>query len=204
MKDLIWYACYGSNLKKSNFLDYIQKCSDKSTPRDDKQYRLPYELYFSISSEKWDYKGVSFIKLQKAEHTKTLGRIYLIKKEQFNEIVGQESIKRSNDTPINIDFEETISKGYSLIPEIKCYARIIYIGSEEGYPIFTFTARWDDENIGPKPPGKRYLKEIIEGIKETYDLQDEEIIEYLKNIEGIKGRICEEQIIKIVKQVSLP
>lgn len=125
MKDLIWYGCYGSNLKKNNFLRYIQGdpsenitarykgFSDKSKPRNDKQYRFPYELYFSKQSKKWDKKGVAFIKLQKTERTETLGRIYLIKKEQFIEVVRQESGKKPNDTSINIDFEETISVGLS-------------------------------------------------------------------------------------------
>ena len=39
---------------------------------------------------------------------------------------------------------------------------------------------------------------IIKGVKETYQYQDERIIEYLTNIDGIKGRIDDQEITTLV------
>ena len=89
------------------------------------------------------------------------------------------------------------------MPDIKWYGCIICLGSERGYPIFTCTATWADEEIELKKPGEKYLKVVIKGIKETYDLPDRIIIEYLINSEGIKGQIDEEEITRIVKSVTL-
>jgi hypothetical protein len=170
MKDLIWYACYGSNMYKKRFMYYIKGgqpesstkcykgCSDKSIPRDNKQIMIPYELYFSKKSSSWEDKGVAFIKSERNEAVETLGRMYLVKKGQFIEIVRQESGKEPDDESINIDFETAISTGSSLVPGIEWYGRITYLGSVGNYPIFTCTAKWADEDIELNTPGEKYIK----------------------------------------------
>jgi len=215
MKDLVWYACYGSNLYKKRFLYYIQGggpegatklykgCSNKNNPRDDKQITIPYELYFSKRSSRWENRGVAFVKSEKRESAKTLGRMYLINKEQFVEVVRQESDKDPDDDSIIIDIETAISKGSYRVPCISWYGRIIYLGSERGYPIFTCTATWADEKIELNRPGEEYLRFIIKGLKETYEYQDERIIEYLKNIKGIEGRIDDQEITRLVTSTQL-
>jgi hypothetical protein len=215
MSDYVWYACYGSNLLKSSFLCYVrggtpegserlfQGCSDKSDPRDCRQIVLPFEIYFSRKSKSWENKGVAFIKSQKNADAKTLGRMYLITKEQFVQVVRQENRKPPADSTINIDFEKAISEGGFLIPGIAWYGRILSLGSEGDNPILTFTDIWRDEDIVPSAPGKKYLRVLIRGIKEAYDLPDEDIVEYLKRVEGIRNRICEQEIIEIVRSALL-
>lgn len=215
MNDFVWYASYGSNMYKERFMYYIRGgrpegstkcykgCSDKSVPRDDKQRMIPYELYFSKVSPSWENMGVAFIKSEKNKSVETLGRIYLIKKDQFVEVVRQESGRDPDDASINIDFETTISEGSFLVPGITWYGRIIYLGSKRSYPIFTCTATWGDEEIELSRPGKEYLRYIIKGLKETYGYHNERIIEYLTNLNGIEGRIDEQEIANQVKNTHL-
>lgn len=215
MRDLVWYACYGSNLLIKRFLCYLQGgmpegsskshqgCSDKKYPEDSKQVIIPYELYFSKQSKSWENKGVAFIRSQKDKRAKTLSRMYLITKEQFVEIVRQESGRSPLDKTINIDFETEISKKQYVIPNILWYSRIMFLGFEKDHPIFTFTGKWGDEDIVLNPPGEKYLKVLIKGIKEVYNLSDKRIIEYLKKSDGAKGKIDEKEITEIMKSVSL-
>jgi len=78
----------------------------------------------------------------------------------------------------------------------------IILGNERGYPIFTFTAKWDDDQISPNEPGKKYLRTIIKGLKETYNLTDDEIANYLKDVDGIRGKISELRIKKIIEAIN--
>ena len=215
MKDLVWYACYGSNLYKKRFLYYIQGggeesapelyrgCTNKNVPLDDREITISYKLYFSKKSSRWENKGVAFLKSKKNDDAKTLGKMYLIKKDQFIEIVRQESGKGPDDISIKIDFETAISKGSSLVPGITWYGHIIYLGSKRSHPIFTCTAIWRDAEINLNPPGEEYLKFIIKGLKETYGYQNERIVEYLKNIDGIKNYIEDEEVTTLVRSTQL-
>ncbi len=210
MNDLVWYASYGSNILKNRFMCYIQGgklegstkeydgCSNKKPPIEEVSIIIPHELYFSKRSRTWENKAVAFIKSQINEKSKTYGRMYLITKQQFIEIVRQESCYRPNDSSINIDFESTVANGETQIPP-NWYSRIIYLGAEKGYPIFTFTARWNDNEISPNAPGGKYLCTIIKGLKETFNLIDYEIINYLKNVEGIRRRINEQEMKRIIE-----
>ena len=104
MKDLVWYACYGSNIYKKRFLFYIKGgqpevstkcykgCSDKNAPTYDKQIRIPYELYFSKESSSWENRGVAFIKSERNESVETLNSL-----SRFNKIL--ETLKKFAENP---------------------------------------------------------------------------------------------------------
>lgn len=80
---------------------------------------------------------------------------------------------------------EKIKEERELILDAKLwYGRIIYLGEGEGYPILTFTAPWDDAEIVMGEPGKKYLNTIRKGIKEIYEISDDEIDQYFKSIYG--------------------
>ena len=146
---LVWYACYGSNIMYERFLCYIQggkfyannkcyePCSDKTEPRGSKAIKIPFEMYFGNESPSWDNTGVAFIDISK--NGETLGRMYLIAEEQFEEVWIQEG------------------KGTNW------YNKLIELGEYEGYPIKTFT------NSIKRPenkPSENYLKVIQKGYKE--------------------------------------
>ncbi len=210
MDDLVWYACYGSNLWKKRFLLYIQGdrvdfidktysgCTDKTPPQKNKPYSIPYELYFSKTSSLWEDKGVAFVKSQPDSSVTTLSRIYLITRSQFEQVFLQENGLDPGTNSIELDLEKIKDKGQSIVND-NWYGRMIYIGEDEGYPILTFTAPWGDDLIQLNPPGEKYLKVIINGIKECYEMKNEEILDYLSNVSGIKNCIDGNTITNIIK-----
>ena len=211
MTQLVWYASYGSNLLKNRFLCYIQGgipkgtiqqyigCSDITPPIENEQIIIPHQLYFAEHSSVWEGAGVAFIKWVRDENVKTLGRMYLIKKTQFVEVVRQENARKPNDPSIDINFEATITNGFSEI-QGNWYRRIIFLGTKNGYPIFTFTAQWLDRDIILNPPGVKYLKTIIHGIQETYSLSEDRIVDYVKCLAGISDHYSTEQLRRIVRK----
>ena len=209
MEDLIWYASYGSNILSSRFLCYIEGgsplgatreyigCTNKTPPQAAHAIRIPYNLYFSKQSSIWEGMGVAFLNSKKDTAAITFGRMYLITREQFTQVVRQENDMMPSDDSIDIDFKTTIENGDSQI-DANWYSKIIYLGIEYGHPIFTFTSAWPEHEIKKEPPGEKYLKTIITGIKECYELTDEEIVEYLSKLDGINGYINKATIERLV------
>jgi len=151
MDNLIWYACYGSNILSERFHLYIQGghyevngrdypgCTDKTLPRSDKPILIPYELYYGQHSGSWVYQdrkcGVAF--LDKTRPAITVGRAYLITEEQFEEVRRQEGA------------------GW--------YDERIFLCVDDGYEIYTFThsSRYNDNTPSPD-----YLTVIRQGMRE--------------------------------------
>ena len=133
-ENLVWYACYGSNIMYERFLCYIQGgtfyannkphdgCPDKAPPHSSKPIIIPYEMYFGNKSKWWNNSGVAF--LDTSRKGITLGRMYLITEEQYKNIWKDEG-KSDN-----------------------WYNKEISLGEFEGCPIKTFTnSERRDENI---------------------------------------------------------
>lgn len=203
----IWYASYGSNILEKRFLCYIQGgqpdgsakvydgCNDKSLPIDKEEIYINSELYFAKHSNQWN-GGVCFIKTNFEPQQQTLGRMYLITKEQFADIVKQET--NSEQSP-NINFEMAITDGSSTFADGSWYGSIIYLGTQYGFPIFTFTHQ---DNITPTTkPSKSYLKLIIRGIQETYNhLDTNEIVDYLISKSGVQENYSRQELIAIIEK----
>jgi hypothetical protein len=97
----VWYACYGSNLSKERFLFYVKGgfcklnnkdykgCADKSEPIKDRPIVIHHRLYFGNRSNSWNGGGVAFIDPQQNREERTLGRMYLITEEQFEQVHKQ-------------------------------------------------------------------------------------------------------------------
>ena len=203
----IWYASYGSNILEKRFLCYIQGgqpdgspkvydgCNDKSLPIDKEEIYIKSELYFAKHSNQWN-GGVCFIKTNFEPQQQTLGRMYLITKEQFADIVKQET--NSEQSP-NINLEKAITDGSLTFSDGSWYGNIIYLGTQYESPIFTFTHQ---DNITPTTkPSESYLKLIIRGIQETYDhLDTNEIVDYLISKTGVQGYYSRQELIAIIEK----
>jgi hypothetical protein len=145
----VWYACYGSNLYSERFYEYIKECTNKTLPREDMPFTIPYPLYFAKFSTRWR-GAIAFIGHIRDDAESSLGRIWLITEEQFEEIKMQEGPN---------------------------YTREIELGNYRTYPIKTFTNEREIENA---PPSKTYLEVIEHGLRQTYPLmRKEEIDAYL-------------------------
>jgi len=163
-KKYIWYASYGSNLLKERFMHYIKGgvcrfngsyydgCTDKSEPIDIRPCLIKHDLYFGNESSKWGYGGVAFLDSNRNEKAATLGRMYLITEEQFEEIHEQEG------------------PGW--------YDKVLNLGMEDGFPIKTFT----HSTLFPKnKPSSEYVDVIKKGLNETYPaMSDGEITAYME------------------------
>jgi hypothetical protein len=200
MTELVWYAAYGSNLLRNRFLCYIQGgtppgaakyfsgCTDKSLPKDDKPITIPHRLYFSKQSAIWEHLGVAFITAKEDPKYATLGRRYLINQKQFIEVVRQENACDVGDSSIQINMAELVKAGQAVIAG-GWYSRLLWLGSDHGIPIVTFTGAWEDDAVILTKPGENYLRVIAQGLKETYNLPKNKIIEYLQSTDGIYGLI---------------
>lgn len=162
-KEYVWYASYGSNMLYERFMYYIKGgycefnnkhylgCKDKTPPKGDKPIIIPYRMYFGNQSASWGNGGVSFLDINTPGMS--LGRMYLVTREQFNDIHDQES-KHKN-----------------------WYNEICEIGKCEEHKIMTFSNKSKRETC---MPSDSYFEVVKFGIKEKYpDMSDSEIMRYL-------------------------
>jgi tetratricopeptide (TPR) repeat protein len=206
LTDLVWYANYGSNLCSRRFMRYIEGgqvdgasgphpgCRDRTLPKDDQPIKISYPLYFAKHSPGWDNKGVAFIGLKKEEREATLGRMYLITEQQFIDVLRQEN----DGARISVDLQKVKQQGSMTFHE-SWYGNILYLGEQEGFPIYTFTSSKDVTLEAPVAPSPGYLQYIISGLKEVYPLTHEDIVEYLLSKPGIKDSYTREELALILK-----
>ncbi|GGA65769.1 hypothetical protein GCM10008025_06970 [Ornithinibacillus halotolerans] len=204
----IWYASYGSNMMKDRFLAYIvggfapkssspeKGCRDLTLPKEDEIISIPYPLYFAKERSKWGDGGVAFIGTAKSNEEYTIGRMYLIKKEQFFDVVSQEN----NGLEVTIDLNEVEEKGFVDIHS-GWYNRIIFLGRKNGAPIFTFSNSNSLNTIDFYKPSTSYLSVIAEGLREL-GLSKEEIINYLLHTRGIKEVVSKPRLIEMLEEES--
>jgi hypothetical protein len=207
----VWYASYGSNLRRQRFMCYIQGgvpegrtepnegSRDKTPPSDSRPVPLNFDLYFAGSSAAWGNGGTAFIR-RGSRSSIALGRMYLITDEQFNDVVLQENAKKVDGTRFVPPFAELARKQKWVLPGNPLYGGLLNIGSEGGYPVLTFTTARTDLQVNA--PHENYVKTIASGIKETYPrMSNAEISKYLLGAEGIRGNIDPSQIDRWVREV---
>lgn len=206
-KEYIWYASYGSNIFRERFLCYIQGgkpngsqkehegCTDKSLPVGDENIGIKHELYFAQKSKSWNRGGVAFIRTDLNENAETLGRMYKITKEQFIEVVKQENNFLEE---LKVDFDKAIRKGSAIFKEKSWYGNLVFLGSNSGASIFTFTnAKNLDAEVNA--PDVNYLRTIAIGLKETYNMENTAIENYLKSKTGITGTTMVDKLEEILE-----
>lgn len=216
MERYVWYACYGSNLNYDRFICYIKGgkpkgakrknrgcMSNKKTPKRTDSFAIPYPLYFAKNSSNWYGSGVAFIGLTKDSKVKTLSKLYLITKDQFEELFVQENgekyEKMYEKIPLSLSFEEIMQKRSKVIWNSSWYGNIIYLGLGPGeIPIFTTTSSKNERPISP--PNEKYLFHIIMGLRtKPYNLLEDKIVEYLHEKIGIQEKYKKEDLVKIVQ-----
>ena len=189
--DLVWYASYGSNINEERFLCYIKGgkpkgaskiytgCTDPTLPRNIEEFYITSELYFAKSSSTWNNGGVGFLRNEFNGNAQTWGRMYLITKGQFGQVVQQEIGGKT----VQIDFNRARTSDYVFAPG-SWYGRIVYLGDQQGYPIFTFT---HEKDLPATTPSPAYLGTIAAGIKECFPFSNQEIAEYFIAKAGVRN-----------------
>jgi hypothetical protein len=204
----VWYVCYGSNLCYDRFLCYLEGgkaagsrtkqpgARDSSEPTDERAVFIPYYLYFSQKSMNWHGGGVAFLDPRRDDSVQTLGRAYLISREQFEDVFRQEN--RNQD--LCIDWDTLLNAGTQNLGD-GWYHQIIKTGELEGKPILTFTHSGNSDERGINPPSEQYLRTIIAGLFETYNLGKEGMKKYLRDMRGIKDKIKPATITRLWQDV---
>jgi hypothetical protein len=202
--DLVWYACYGSNIDDTRFLKYVQggslttigetvkeyiRCDrDAAAPRKSKAFMLPYKLVFGKKSGTWGGHGVAFIGNTKNKRTRTFSRIYLISKIQFAHLFAQENGRDS----VKIEFEKLDEYG-RLDFDFNFYDRLVKVGKVEGHPVYTFT---NSKKIVFNDPCKEYLTYIFTGILKTHKIKANQLADRFSKVKTGLSRNDLKQIIK--------
>ena len=136
--DYIWYACYGSNINKSRFMNYIDRCRDTTPPVEDRPFEFDHPVFFAGKSFRWGGKGKAFLDIEKNGHA--FGRIYKITQNQYDEVKRKEG------------------------PD---YQRKVDLGELDGIPVVSFT-NGNNPVPRRAVPSLEYLNIILDGLKETY------------------------------------
>ncbi len=147
VSDYAWYVCYGSNLLRERFDDYLRRTN--AIVYAEKSYMLDGEIYFAKHSSRWDNKGVCFLDLSKKDK-KSYGWAYLVDKDKIDAITKEE--------------------GGSWYPKQN-------VGFDKyGIEAYTVTGL---ERYSETEPGMDYLTIIAAGLRERFDLSQNEIRRYL-------------------------
>ncbi len=193
--ELIWYASYGSNLSLNRFMCYVQGgqaegstlvnpgCRDKTPPRSSAPLEIHHELYFARADDEWGNGGVAFVRNKTDNAVTTLGRKYLITKEQFTDVINQEN---ASEGPLAFDFNAAEAAGGLVVRKNAWYGRVLFLGRESGHPIFTFTSE-DDLDGEINAPSVPYLATIARGLLEAHNLGNDALAGYFSTKAGIRG-----------------
>ncbi len=191
--------CYIEGGRPDGSVKNYPGCSNRIAPRGDKTITIPYPLYFGGENKVWGGGGGAFIGPEKDENKVTYGRMYLITNDQFVQVVRQENSQDPKNNAIQVDVVRATKDGECRLEGAGLYSRILYLGTDNGWPILTFTAA-RDRTIRPNAPSESYLGTIIRGLIETYSFDTETIVEYLLDKRGIASILLEEQMRNIVRK----
>lgn len=148
--EYVWYACYGSNINKARFMQYIESCSDTTPPVESRPFIFNHNIYFAKTARGWQNCGKAF--LDDTAPGNAFGRVYKITLSQFNEIKHREG------------------------PD---YRKQLYLGTIDCLPVFSFTDTLRNKciNVPSSEYFKTILNGLKECY---FDIIDEkEICEYL-------------------------
>jgi hypothetical protein len=204
----IWYLSYGSNILEQRFLCYIkggipkgidkkyEGCRDMTLPQASEEIYITGELYFAKSSTTWKNKGVAFLSQNSEMQTKA--KMYLITEEQLVDVIKQEN---NSEIDFKIDYEELEKSESITIAGINWYNKILFLGKKENSPIVTFTHENDEFLNQINCPDEIYLKIIMEGLMESFNCNEFDLLEYFENLKGIKECYSKDKLIELAKSI---
>ncbi len=101
--------------------------------------------------------------------------------EQLEDVMAQENGRVS--CPLEVEPAALVA-GYSMLAGPGRYDRLLCLGRLEDLPVLTFTAPGPPESVTPAAPSPAYLGHIITGLRETFELDDPAIVDYLGRAPG--------------------
>ena len=186
VEDLVWYAAYGSNMSAERLGCYLhggcppgglrehEGARDPSPPRAVRAVRIPYALYFADSSRVWT-GGKAFV--SSVTNGSSLARAWLLRREQFEDIAGQESGRG----PLGCALDQLAPGEHADLGDGP-YDRVLSCGEVDGVPMVTFT---HPDSPAPRAPSAPYLRILAQGLEEGHGLTTRGCASYLATARGI-------------------
>jgi hypothetical protein len=208
--NLVWYVGYGSNILTERFHYYIEGgelegsqrtydgCRDASLPTQHKSTTINHELYFSKHSEVWDRGGVAFVNIEPSNSVTTLARMYLITRQQLEDVAKQET---NSENYLTIDFVEAITSGSTVFKSPSWYGKLLHLGDDNGYPVFTLTNEITLQESSR--PSAAYLKTIVKGIKLSLKHSTVDLVDYFITKRGINGNYSVEELTTLINESNV-
>jgi hypothetical protein len=186
----IWYASYGSNCLAARFDAYLQGGQAEGATRGERGARDPRPptrtdgywfsrtVRFLGDSAKWGGGGVAF--LDHEEGGRAPGRIYLVTKGQFDDVVAQESGRALESVPVA-----------DLVPGVVTplgagyYDGLLRLADIDTIPVVTFTSPRPVDARPTTPPSAAYLGTILRGLLEVHGDDRAAIIASLLDSPGV-------------------
>ena len=169
----VWYVAYGSNLSTARFARYLAECRDPSPPWRWAPVEVAHRLLFARTSERWGGGGVAFLDPEPTVGALTLGRGWLVTREQFSDVLAQEC-----DLAVGSVEVPELDGGFIVAHPGLWYGCVVPLGKREGWPMVTFT---DESAAGLvlSPPGHAYRAVVSEGLAEAHGLSPTEAAAYI-------------------------
>lgn len=171
--DPIWYASYGSNCLAARFDTYLRGgraggttrgergARDPRPPSHSRAYWFSRTVRFVGDSAKWGGGGVAF--LDHEEGGRAPGRIHLVTKGQFDDVVAQESGRPLEAVPVA-----------GLVPGVVTpvgtgfYDGLLRLADIDTIPVVTFTSPRPVDGRPTASPSAAYLGTILRGLLEVH------------------------------------
>lgn len=208
--DLVWYASYGSNCSRARFLTYLRGgrpdgsdreqtgARDANDPLDDRPVEFASGIYFSGHSRRWG-GAPAFLEHRPADGRGALGRRYLITREQFADVMAQES-GREFDSVVLPDLAG-LTAGSLVAVGDGFYDALVGLGMFGGVPCVSFTSPEAPESRQAAPPSAAYLGTIVRGLAESHDLEHHEIATRLVAAPGVAPEWDVESVTALIRSV---
>ena len=135
-------------------------------------------MYFYGHSRTWGGAPAAFEPAAPTEHpgAEIFARAWRLAWDQLEDVLAQENGRDRNA----LDVEPgALVEGFSMVAGAGRYDRLLCLGTLEGLPVLTFTAPGPPESVTPAAPSLDYLVHIVNGLRETFDLDGPAIVDYL-------------------------
>ncbi|WP_034487404.1 hypothetical protein, partial [Actinomadura oligospora] len=191
---MLWYAAYGSNLRRDRFLCYLEGgrpeggartntgCRDPRPPAADRPVLLPGGIYFALESLVWG-GGMAFY--DPTLDGEAPARAYLLTSGQFGDVLAQEMRR---EVGADIDLTPAVTTGRQTLGPGR-YDTVLKVGEVAGHPMLTFTSPHGAAEADLNAPSAAYLAMLTAGLRESHGWPPDRITTYLMTRPGALGTV---------------
>ncbi|GAA1122966.1 histone deacetylase [Kitasatospora arboriphila] len=205
----VWYAAYGSNMRRARLHAYLAGgsppgtarrypgCRDPRPPAADLPLLLPGRLYFARESLVWG-GGIAFLDAE--DDGELPARGYLLTLDQLLDIAAQEMhraprIRAAPGLAAALrDGRATLGPGH--------YETLLCPGTLDGHPVLTFTAAGRSSEAPLTRPSAGYLRHLATGLAESHGWPARRAAAYLSTRPGAAGRWTPDSLLTALRSRS--